>query len=187
MWDGRGGGSNPGKRIVFVAFARSISQTLSVFSASFWPEWRANNCRRGNVRGLGNLHAANFAKLHRGSSAHLHKCNQKGGIKLGYLGRSFCRRTFLREARFVKVPFIAALFQPLGPKLILVLKITQRDLDYVFWKGAENPPDRISLFYLCLFCVEHWHSAGRLVQNPTEFEQNAKSQAIMDQRGINLK
>ena len=53
-------------------------------------------------------------------------------IKLGYLGRSFCRRTFLREARFVKVPFIAALFQPLGPKLILVLKITQRDLDYVF-------------------------------------------------------
>lgn len=29
------GGSNPGKRIVFVAFARSISQTLSVFSASF--------------------------------------------------------------------------------------------------------------------------------------------------------
>ena len=75
------GRSNPGKRIVFVAFARSISQTLSVFSASFWPEWRANNCRRGNVRGLGNLHAANFAKLHRGSSAHLHKCNQKGGIK----------------------------------------------------------------------------------------------------------
>ena len=56
----------------------------------------------------------------------------KRGIKLGYLGRSFCRRTFLREARFVKVPFIAALFQPLGPKLILVLKITQRDLDYVF-------------------------------------------------------
>ena len=159
----------------------------SVFSACFWPEWRANNCRRGNVRGLGNLHAANFAKLHRGSSAHLHKCIQKGGIKLGYLGRSFCRRTFLREARFVKVPFIAALFQPLGPKLILVLKITQRDLDYVFWKGAENPPDRISLFYLCLFCVEHWHSAGRLVQNPTEFEQNAKSQAIMDHRGINLK
>ena len=138
------------KRIVFVAFARSISQTLSVFSASFWPEWRANNCRRGNVRGLGNLHAANFAKLHRGSSAHLHKCNQKGGIKLGYLGRSFCRRTFLREARFVKVPFIAALFQPLGPKLILVLKITQRDLDYVFWKGAENPPTG-SLFFIFAF------------------------------------
>ena len=124
-------------------FAPSISQTLpvSVFSACFWAEWRANNCQRGNVRASGTfipliLHSQPFTQMQPGEGRfQLYMVLSMWDRQNILWGEVFCWKHNLS-----KFPFITALFQLLYLKLILVLKITltARFKLYLLKRGAKD-------------------------------------------------
>ena len=158
-------------------FAPSISQTLpvSVFSACFWPEWRPNNCWRGNVRASGT-----FIRLI--LQRRFHKFRQeretfKWSILLSPEAEILVGK-FLVEAQFVKVPFY---YLSSFPAVLPQIDPSARDHSVGF-KLYVFPPVA-SLFYLRLFRVEYWHSVGSLVQIPQNLSKMQNSDQFQDIMG----
>ena len=153
---------------------------MSVFSACFWPEWRANNCQGGNVRASGTfipliLHSQLFTQMQPSKA----RFKLYMVLSICGVGRKFCGGKVLLEAQFVKVPFYYGSFPPPLPQIDPSAQHhPEWDLNYILWK-EEQKISFLSLPISGWILTLGWQFGA----NPTEFEQNAKFRPIPGHNG----
>ena len=148
-------------------FAPSVSPTLSVsvFSACFWPEWRPNNCWRGNVRASGT-----FIRLFCNEAV----CTNLGSRPLSGVHIAISRNSLGGEVSAGSTICQSSPLLPCSfPDSLPQIDPSTRDLNYIFSLSLLSLP--ISSWILTL----RWQFGA----NPTEFEQNAKFRPIPGHNG----